>query len=117
MDAVWLDKMSPAGRRYAYSRNAILARGRRVIEDLYKRPEKLVFVVSHSGFLRLSVTGWWFYNSDYRIFDFEGQPGTLELKLDESTISGGMGLSWTMQVELGSELPDEPEENPAKEVQ
>lgn len=110
---MWPDKTSPAGQRYAYTRGAVLARARRCIDELYRRPEKLVFVVSHSAFLRLGVVGWWFFNSDYRVFDFEGEPGHLELRQRESTVSGGLGLSWTHRVVLGSELPTE---DPAEET-
>ncbi|KAF7543814.1 hypothetical protein G7Z17_g10439 [Cylindrodendrum hubeiense] len=106
VDPVWPDKTSPAARRYAHTRRDILARGQIGLKDLSQRPEKLIFVVSHSGFLREGVVGFWFYNSDYRIFDFDQEAGGLNLKQHESTIAGGMGLSRTEPVPLGSELPD-----------
>lgn len=78
-----------------------------------------MFVVSHSGFLRLGVVGWWFFNSDYRVFDFvDGEDGEGNgVRQREETVGGGMGLSWTHRVELGSELPDgdAPEEDPEEE--
>ncbi|KAM0550835.1 hypothetical protein ACHAPJ_008698 [Fusarium lateritium] len=117
VDALWPDKTSPSAQRYAYSKQAILARGRRALEDLHKRPEKLIFVVSHSGFLRLGVVGYWFFNSDYRMFDFEaerGAEGELRVKQQEKTLAGGLGLSWTEPVALGLELPEEdPEVDPS----
>ena len=108
VDPVWPDKTTPAGGRYAYTRTAILARGKRCMEELSRRPEKLVLVISHSGFLRVGVTGYWWMNADYRIFDFEhATSGELRLRQDESTLSGGLGLSWKDPVELGSDLPEE----------
>lgn len=107
VDPVWPDKTSPAARRFAYTRPAILARGKSCVRDLYHRPEELIFVVSHSAFLRRGVVGWWFFNSDYRIFNFEHGPEGPALKQHESTLSGGMGFSGTNPVELGSDLPEE----------
>ncbi|KAF4956648.1 hypothetical protein FGADI_3637 [Fusarium gaditjirri] len=103
VDPLWPDKTSPAAERYWYTKKSILARGQRALEDLKKRPEKLIFVVSHAGFLRLGVAGYWFFNSDYRVFDFDGQGITQQ----EGTAAGGMGLSFTEPVELGLDLPEE----------
>ncbi|KAK3381122.1 histidine phosphatase superfamily [Podospora didyma] len=112
VDPVFPDKKSPAGARYKYSRQAIIARGQFSLHDLYDRPEKAIIVVSHSGFLRVGVTGYWFFNADYRIFEFEErQEGmTLPYKLRqwESTVKGGLGLSWEDPVPLGDGLPDDP---------
>lgn len=112
VDALWPDKTSPAAQRYAHTKRDILARGRRALDDLHDRPEKLVFVVSHSGFLRVGVVGFWFFNSDYRVFDFEagqqrGEDGRLRVRQSEATLAGGLGLSWTNPVLLGDGLPDE----------
>lgn len=74
------------------------------MESLRARPEKIVFVVAHSGFLRLGVVGFWFFNGDYRIFDFEQG---LQLKQHEDTLEGGMGFSWKEAVEFGFGLPEE----------
>lgn len=38
---------------------------------LKKRPEKVIAVVSHSGFLRVGVSYRGFQNADFRIFEFE----------------------------------------------
>ncbi|EXK40672.1 hypothetical protein FOMG_07433 [Fusarium oxysporum f. sp. melonis 26406] len=103
VDPLWPDKTSPSAERYWYTKKSILARGQRALEDLKKRPEKLIFVVSHAGFLRLGVAGYWFFNSDYRVFDFDGQG----IKQQEGTLAGGMGLSLTEPVELGLDLPEE----------
>ncbi|KAF4504069.1 hypothetical protein G6O67_008683 [Ophiocordyceps sinensis] len=128
LDPVWPDKTSPKAYRYAHSRAAILARGADALEALHRRPEDLVFVVSHSGFLRSGVVGWWFFNADYRIYRFDDAPPAAEqggndagnaqqtmttarslLTQDESTLAGGLGLSHAFAVELGAELPGEGE--------
>ncbi|EXV01061.1 histidine phosphatase superfamily (branch 2) [Metarhizium robertsii] len=109
LDPVWPDKTSAAATRYAHARSAVVERGRLCLEDLYRRPEKVVFVVSHSGFLRAGCVGWWFFNSDYRIFEFEdrlGEDGRRVVRQDESTLEGGLGLSWAERVPLGDGLPD-----------
>ncbi|KAH7324430.1 histidine phosphatase superfamily [Stachybotrys elegans] len=108
LDKVWPDKTSPQGQRYAYTKQAILGRGRLGISDLVNRSEDVIFVVSHSGFMRVGVVGWWFFNSDYRIFTFaEGTDEPLKrLHQSDETIKGGLGLSWDEEVELGTGLPD-----------
>ncbi|KAF4450658.1 hypothetical protein F53441_6319 [Fusarium austroafricanum] len=106
VDAIWPDKTSPAAEHYFHTKKSVLARGRRVLEHLHKRPEKLIFVVSHSGFLRLGVTGYWFFNSDYRLFDFEDGE-EVKIKQQERTLAGGLGLSFTEPVALGLDLPEE----------
>ncbi|KAK3998170.1 histidine phosphatase superfamily [Cladorrhinum sp. PSN332] len=93
------------GNQYAYSRPAILARGQSVLKDLYERKEKAIIVVSHSGFLRAGVTGKWFFNADYRVFDFEGGPTKLK-ESDMTKGKGGLGWSFEDEVELGVGLPD-----------
>jgi hypothetical protein len=113
VDPVFPDKLSPAGARYASTRRAILARGQSVLRELRERPEKAIIVVSHSGFLRAGVTGQWFMNADYRIFDFVETRGPADgsdvpvLKQRSETIKGGMGWSWDTTVPLGDGLPDE----------
>lgn len=105
---MWPDKTSPAGKRYAHTKQDVVARGRRALETLSRRSEKLVFIVSHSGFLRVGVTTYWYYNSDYRVFDFDAEAGGVNgLRQAESTLSGGLGLSWTERAALGEDLPDE----------
>lgn len=114
LDGVYPDKSTPAGAKYAFERKALLARGQSALKALYDRPEKVIIVVSHSAFMRMCVTGSWFYNSDYRIFDFvERVEGNLdgEYKLKEADETrekgGGLGLSFKHTVVLGSELADE----------
>ncbi|SPO07160.1 uncharacterized protein DNG_09854 [Cephalotrichum gorgonifer] len=113
VDPVFPDKTSPAGSKYFPTRGAIIARAQSCLRSLYQRPEKWLIVVSHGGFLRMGVSGWWFSNSDYRIFDFDGSPDTeLPLKLVqwESTVAGGLGQSTTSPVEIGSGLREDEEE-------
>jgi broad specificity phosphatase PhoE len=99
VDPVWPDKTSDAAATYHYDREAIIQRALNALSELKGRPEKAIVVVSHSGFLRQGMTGSWFYNADYRVFDFEGE-GT-NLKQWESTKKGGMGRSWEERVVVG----------------
>ncbi|KAK7964164.1 hypothetical protein PG988_011138 [Apiospora saccharicola] len=118
LDLVYPDKTSPAGSHYFGTRTGILNRGQASLRRLRDRPEKVIIVVSHSGFLRLGVSGCFYLNADYRIFDFEeeeqptGEDGVApQIRLrqwDETKEKGGgMGKSWKDMVELGSGLPDE----------
>ncbi|KAI1306150.1 phosphoglycerate mutase-like protein [Xylaria venustula] len=112
VDPVWPDKTSPAGYEYHYTKTAILARGQAALQKLYGRPEKVIVVVSHSGFLRAGVTGSWFFNADYRVFDFAamgsaGSPYQLEQHSYTEENGGGLGLSRRERVLLGSDLPNE----------
>lgn len=121
MDPVFPDKTSPAGQAYAHRRDAILARGRTCLVNLASRPEKFVFVVSHSGFLRVGVVGWWFFNADYRIFEFDAPSGAVEtgdnerppLTQHQDMLHGGLGWSLEDRVELGDGLPEEDLVEPA----
>lgn len=111
LDPVYPDKTTPAGAHYAYNKKALLARGQASLRKLYDRPEKVIIVVSHSGFLRLCVTGCWYFNSDYRIFEFEeraadDEPFRLRQSPETLENGGGLGLSRKEPVELGSDLPD-----------
>jgi hypothetical protein len=116
VDPVYPDKSSPAGAKYRYNKAAILGRAQAALADLYGGTEKAVIVVSHSGFLRQGVTGNWFFNADYRIFDFEerglnssdaGGDETYRLKQWEVTKCGGMGWSKDFTVGIGEGIPEE----------
>ncbi|KAF2280954.1 phosphoglycerate mutase-like protein [Westerdykella ornata] len=74
-----------ASNPYAFTRKAILARGQTCLEKLYSRPEKVIAVVSHSGFLRAAVCNRRFFNADWRVFDFD------EERMRESRESRGEG--------------------------
>ncbi len=68
-----------------------------------------MIVVSHSGFLRVGVTGFYYLNADYRIFDYVEENGVetgVVLRQWEDTVEGGMGKSWSHTVPLGDGLPD-----------
>ena len=109
LDPVYPDKTSPAGAKYRYSRSAIVARGRDALSELYDRTEKAIIVVSHSGFLRQGVTGSWYFNADYRIYDFlEKTPdGHCQLEQWPETNKGGLGKSWEEKIVIGEGIPED----------
>ena len=72
VDPTYPDKTTNlSSNPYAFTRKAILARGQTCLRDLYSRPEKVIAVVSHSGFLRTAVCHRRFFNADWRVFDFD----------------------------------------------
>ncbi len=99
LDFSKVDGMFPGkNNAYAYSRIAVLQRGQLCLEELYSREEKVVAVVSHSGFLRTAICGRQFANADWRVFDFEERKQECDryvLKEREETEKqgGGMGRS------------------------
>lgn len=107
---------------YAFTKKAILARGQTCLRDLYSRPEKVIAVVSHSGFLRTAVSNRMFFNADWRVFEYDDEkmkenPGKFILKESEETETkgGGMGRSviGVFEVKEG-DFPPEVEEHQAK---
>lgn len=90
LDPVYPDKS--AGTVYEFSKRAILARGEQCIKNLYHRKEKVIAVVSHSGFLRAGVSHRMYANADFRVFTFR-EPNTPDSVpcLIESEITAGKG--------------------------
>lgn len=82
---------------YAFSEEGLTSRGRQAREWLRNRPEKVVAVVSHAGFLRVGVSSRRFENADFRIFDFPQESNGDKLELMEWEITerkgGGLGKS------------------------
>ncbi|KAK3291600.1 histidine phosphatase superfamily [Chaetomium fimeti] len=107
VDPLYPDKTSAAAAPvYGYTRQAIVSRGQTVLRELRARPEKAVVVVSHSGFLRAGVTGRYFMNADFRVFEFLPEGEGDGLRLWEGMEAGGMGWSWDRVVPLGEGLSD-----------
>ncbi|KAH6842367.1 histidine phosphatase superfamily [Chaetomium sp. MPI-CAGE-AT-0009] len=107
VDPLYPDKTSAAAAPlYGYTRQAITSRGETVLRELRARPEKAVVVVSHSGFLRVGVTGRFFMNADFRVFEFLPEGEGDGLRSWEGMEEGGMGWSWERVVPLGDGLPD-----------
>ncbi|OCK78695.1 phosphoglycerate mutase-like protein [Lepidopterella palustris CBS 459.81] len=71
VDPVYPNKTTPASNPYIFSKRAVQARGQACLKALYNRPEKVIAVVSHSGFLRCVISLTWYANADYRIFEFD----------------------------------------------
>lgn len=100
VDPLYPDKTSNLSTNpYAFTQKAIVARGQTCLKDLYNRPEKVIAVVSHSGFLRTAVCNRMFFNADWRVFEFDEEEtkkqGRFVLKEAEETEKkgGGMGRS------------------------
>lgn len=68
---------------YAFTKKAIVARGQTCLEKLYTRPEKVIAVVSHSGFLRTAVSNRSYFNADWRVFEFDEQAMEESRKMGE----------------------------------
>ncbi|KAK1775027.1 phosphoglycerate mutase-like protein [Copromyces sp. CBS 386.78] len=116
VDEVWPDKSrkSEKAKKYWHTKDSILQRGEDVLKEIEAKvwPEmedgKAVIAVSHSGFLRAGVTGWWFNNGDYRIFEIEerevkeGRPSLKQI----TGAKGGMGQSFETPAGLGGDLPE-----------
>ncbi|RDW77145.1 hypothetical protein BP6252_05198 [Coleophoma cylindrospora] len=79
---------------YEFSRDGLTRRGVECRKWLRGRPEKVIAVVSHAGFLRCGVSGRKYENADFRIFDFDEELGgeLVEWELTESN-GGGLGKS------------------------
>ncbi|KAH7132321.1 histidine phosphatase superfamily [Dendryphion nanum] len=72
VDPLYPDKTTNINNNpYPFTGQAILARGQSCLKALYTRPEKLIAVVSHSGFLRTAICNRRFFNADWRVFDFD----------------------------------------------
>ena len=82
---------------YEFSRRGLMQRGIEAKKWLRGRPEKVIAVVSHSGFLRVGVSHRMYENADYRIFEFgEGDEkigGRLIEWEETESKGGGLGKS------------------------
>lgn len=82
---------------YEFTEEALINRGVAARRWLRNRPEKVIAVVSHAGFLRVGVSYRRYENADYRIFDFtEGDEelgGGLVEREETASRGGGMGKS------------------------
>ncbi|KAI4798081.1 hypothetical protein E4T44_07627 [Aureobasidium sp. EXF-8845] len=90
VDPLWPSKTGP----YAFTRTATIARGQSCLQSLHTRKEKVIAVVSHSGFLRCAISLCKYANADYRIFDFKDTEEGEDLELTEwkETEENGGGL-------------------------
>lgn len=82
---------------YEFSQEALTQRGIEARRWLKNRPEKVIAVVSHGGFLRVGVSYRAYDNADFRVFDFaEGNADDDvggRLVEWELTVCGGLGKS------------------------
>lgn len=95
VDSIYPDKSY--NTPYAFRRSANLERGQECLRRLYARSEAVIAVVTHSGFLRTSISKRRYDYADYRIFGFrsDSKTGRLSLVEDAETArkGGGMGRS------------------------
>lgn len=77
---------------FEFSMEGLRNRGIAARKFLRSRPEKVIAVVSHAGFLRTSLCHAEFDNADFRIFDFKGDEDSLDLIEWEMTEQRGGGL-------------------------
>ncbi|KAH8676694.1 histidine phosphatase superfamily [Tricladium varicosporioides] len=82
---------------YEFSKTSLSKRGIEARKWLRNRPEKVIAVVSHSGFLRVGVSYKKYENADFRIFDFAEGDEEIGGKLVEWELTekkgGGLGKS------------------------
>jgi len=81
---------------YTFSKEALTQRGIEARKWLRNRSEKVIAVVSHSGFLRVGVSYRQYENADFRIFDFaedEEIGGRLVEREFTANKGGGLGKS------------------------
>ncbi|CAD0082484.1 unnamed protein product [Aureobasidium vineae] len=114
VDPLWPSKTGP----YAFTRTATIARGQSCLRDLHSRKEKVIAVVSHSGFLRCAISLCKYANADYRIFEFKDteQGDDLELVEWKETERNGGGLGESEKGRAAIEDSDFPERR-AEEVE
>ncbi|OCL11081.1 phosphoglycerate mutase-like protein [Glonium stellatum] len=124
VDPLYPNKTDPAGANpYRFDKRAVLARGQACLRALHSRPEKVIAVVSHSGFLRCAVSGTRYANADYRVFEFEeGPEGAGERRLwlrewkETEETGGGMGRSERGRADVEEkDFPREEDEIPKGE--
>jgi len=100
--------------RWAFSEAAIIQRGLDCLRWLKARPEKVIAIVSHSGFLRVAVSHAKYENADYRVFDF-ADDAIDELVEWKSTEEGGGGMGKSEKGRFYADSTEFPQE-PMKEV-
>ncbi|KAI9850449.1 MAG: hypothetical protein M1838_005661 [Thelocarpon superellum] len=83
---------------YTFSQTAILHRGETCRAWLRARPEKVIAVVSHSGFLRVGVSNAAYANADYRVFDFAKED---DVEAAAEANPGNRLIEWELTREKG----------------
>lgn len=81
---------------YEFSKDGLTRRGIEARRWLKNRPEKVIAVVSHAGFLRVGVSYRQFDNADFRVFSFADG--------DADDDVGGRLVEWQLTEERGGGL-------------
>jgi len=103
---------------YAFTKDGLTQRGIVARKWLRHRPEKVIAVVSHSGFLRAGVSSRKYDNADFRIFEFGEGDDEIGGKLIEweLTEKKGGGLGKSLQGVWPMKEGDYPEEAAEKDL-
>jgi len=93
---------------YAFSSEALLERGAAARKWLCNRPEKVIAVVGHAGFMRIGLCNRKFDNADWRVFNLEDSTDGKGPKFVEweSTNTNGGGLGSSPKGFFGWEVHD-----------
>ena len=81
---------------FEFSKDGLTKRGIEARRWLKNRPEKVIAVVSHAGFLRVGVSYCQYDNADFRVFEF--------VDGDEDDAVGGRLVEWKLTEERGGGL-------------
>lgn len=106
-----IDPIFPAKEGiYKFSQDALLERGVAARRWLANRPEKVIAVVSHAGFLRIGLGNCNYANADFRIFKLENQDDSslkdpIMIEYEGTKVSGG-GMGKSKGGSFGWELHD-----------
>lgn len=74
---------------YEFSKSGLTERGKVAKKWLRGREEKVIAVVSHSGFLRVGVSYSRYENADFRIFEFDEKAEDKLVEWEETEKKGG----------------------------
>lgn len=95
---------------YAFEAAALLERGAQTRKWLQNRPERVIAVVSHGGFMRIGLCNRKFGNADWRVFELEdiqsGDNKGSRLIEWETTEQKGGGLGLSERGSFGWEVHD-----------
>lgn len=112
IDLVWPAKTG----LYEFSEAALVVRGVEAKRWLRARPEKVIAVVSHAGFMRTGICNRDFGNADFRVFAFENviykegdevdENAKLQMVESDLTVRNGGGMGSSQDGHFGWQASD-----------